>query len=135
MAVDTQICSFCGHLWNGSDNSVCPNCGERDEFEWPKNSSTNTDGEVSRRSNRNPKSNCDRLKGEGCGQLKKRTWLGLTLLLLAFIMWSAFTAWYYLDYWPVKYSNYRSDGLIVDPAPLPQALGLVLVVTLAISYR
>ena len=33
---DSQYCSDCGHIWNGSDNSECPECGERDTFMWPK---------------------------------------------------------------------------------------------------
>ena len=33
---DTQICDDCGSMWNGADNGVCPECGERDTFVWPE---------------------------------------------------------------------------------------------------
>jgi rubrerythrin len=34
--MDSQYCSSCDHIWNGSDHSLCPECGVRDTFMWPK---------------------------------------------------------------------------------------------------
>lgn len=66
--------------------------------------------------------------------MKSRTWLVLALALLAFIGWGAFTTWYYYEFFPKLASKSRSEGVTIEPFPLPHLL-LLLIVTLAIFYR
>lgn len=54
--------------------------------------------------------------------MKKRTFLWLGLTVLAFTLYAVVTYWYYKVYWPPIYERARSEGLRVDPTPLPANL-------------